>query len=246
MCSLERRGHAHWDRERLHLDLGDSATRERVGADQIAYYQARAPWYDDVYTSTGDYDRGPELNGEWQADLAAIDQALCRVPLHGDCVELGAGTGYWTEKIVERVERLWALDAVPEVLQIARARVGMLSTRVEFEVVDLWQWQPGRVWDCALACFFIEHVPDEVLPGMLSTLHDALRPGGGVFIAEGASYEAEPQIETRAIGSRDYQVVERRRTADEFSEVFDQAGFSIEVASSGRVVYLTATRDSRD
>ena len=204
---------------------------------------ATAPWYDDVYTSTGDYDRGAERRSVWLADLAAIEGALQRASLHGHCVELGTGTGHWTEKVVERVDRLWALDAVPEVLEIARARLGVLSERVEFEVVDLWQWQPRRVWDCALACYFIEHVPDEVLPAMLRTLHGALRPGAVVFVAEGAAHEPEPQVETRAIGSRDYQVVERRRTADEFREVFGEAGFITEIESSAHIVCLTATRD---
>jgi hypothetical protein len=117
------------------------------------------------------------------------------------------------------------------------------SERIQFEVVDLWHWRPIRVWDCAVACFFLEHVPDEVLPTLLRTLHDALQPGSAVFVAEGASHEREPQVETRAIGAREYRVVERRRTAKEFVQVFGQAGFAVEVAHSERLVCLTATRD---
>jgi len=213
-----------------------------VCADQIAYYRARAPWYDDVYTCEGDYDRGPELNGQWRADLAGIEAALSRASLHGECVELGAGTGYWTERVLDHIDRVWALDGVPEVLEIARARVGLDTTRVEFEVVDLWRWVPERVWDCALACFFIEHVPDEVLPGLLGTLHDVLRPGGTVFVAEGAAYAPEPQVETREIDRRRFHVVERRRTPTELADMFGAAGFSVDVTNSARYVHLTGRR----
>jgi hypothetical protein len=117
------------------------------------------------------------------------------------------------------------------------------AANVVFEVVDLWRWNPERVWDCALACFFIEHVPDEVLPDLLARLHDALRAGGTVFVAEGAAYAPEPQVETREIDGREFQVVERRRTPTELAEMFGAAGFSVDVVKSSRVVYLTGRRD---
>lgn len=236
------RGHGRWERAKVARDLTDAGVRDRVGADQIAYYRTRAPWYDDIYSCTGDYDLGPERNDQWRADMSAIDAALAHAPLHGDCVELGAGTGYWTERVVDRVRRLWALDAVDDVLDLARARLGPRGAPVEFEVVDLWRWKPDRTWDSAFACFFIEHVPDEVLPDLLGTLRGALRPGGALFVAEGAAFRTEPQVETRLIGERHYAVVERRRTKAEFEEAFGTAGFSVVVSGSTRYVWLTATR----
>jgi SAM-dependent methyltransferase len=235
-------GHSSWTREKLDLDLDDPAARADVCADQIAYYGARAQWYDDVYKCTGDYDRGPEANRGWWDELAKIDAALARAPLHGDCVELGAGTGYWAERYVDRVDRIWALDAVPSVLEIARVRLGARAG-VVYEVTDLWTWEPDRVWDCAVACFFVEHVPDEVLPGFLSTLHDALRPGAAVFVAEGAAGAVEPPIETREIDRRRFHVVERRRTVAEYEDRFGAAGFEVEATATDHVVWLTATRD---
>jgi hypothetical protein len=108
--------------------------------------------------------------------------------------------------------------------------------------VDLWRWTPDATWDCALACFFIEHVPDPVLPGLLRTLHGALRPGGTVFMAEGASFGAEPQVETREVGGEVFQVVERRRSEAELSEAFEAAGFSVDIAEVSSFVCLIGTR----
>jgi SAM-dependent methyltransferase len=225
------------------LDLSHSEVLASVGADQIAYYRTRAPWYDDGYTCAGDYDRGPEVNASWLAELAAVERALAAAPLHGDCVELATGTGYWTERFIDRVERLWALDAAPEVLEIARSRLGARAAKVRFELVDLWRWRPTRTWDSAVACFFLEHVPDQVLPDLLATLHDALAPGAPFFVAEGAARGSEPEIETRSVDGRAYDVVERRRSPSEFETAFADAGFSIETASSGHLVHLIATRN---
>jgi SAM-dependent methyltransferase len=236
------RGHSPTTRKKLALDLSRPTILESVGVDQIAYYGARAPWYDDAYACLGDYDRGPELNAQWRADLATIDRALLAAPLRGECVELGAGTGYWTDRVIDRVDRLWALDATPEVQRYAQARLGGRAAKVQFEVVDLWRWQPTRVWDSSLAFFFLEHVPDEVLPTLLAALHEALGIGAPFFVAEGAAHDPEPVVETRSIAGQSYAVVERRRTPEEFRKAFEIAGFSVGPVSSKRLVHFTATR----
>ena len=137
---------------------------ESIGADQIAYYRARAPWYDDVYDCAGDYDRGADLNQQWLADLQAVERAL-DAPLHGECVELGfrhwllEPAGHWTEW-----KRLWALDSAPETQRIARSRLGVDAAKVGFRgrrpvamdaVVRVGR--SGRV-------FFLEHVPAKCSP----------------------------------------------------------------------------------
>jgi SAM-dependent methyltransferase len=243
--STPRATPAHFVREKLERDLSDPVVYDEVRDDQIAYYRARAPWYDDCYTRSGDYDSGPERNAQWLGDMARIEAALAAAPMHGNCVELGAGTGYWTARVVDRVERLWLLDAVSEMLAIAGHRLAARADRIAFEVVDLWHWQPEQIWDSALACFFFEHVPDEVLPTLLGALHDALRPGACVFFAEAAAQDREPQIEARPIGDRTYQVVERRRTEEEFGEAFGAAGFSVDVTDGPRFVHGVATRNGR-
>ncbi len=116
-------GHSPLSRSKRSLDLARPEVLAAVGADQIAYYRARSPWYDDLYECKGDYDGSPEQNAEWRSDLASVENALAAVPLHGNCVELGAGTGYWTERIIDRVDGIWALDASSEVLEIAQSRL---------------------------------------------------------------------------------------------------------------------------
>ena len=225
------------------FDLAEPEVLHAVGADQIGYYRARSSWFDDVYECVGDYDVGADRKTQWRSDLAAVGHALSAVPLRGRCVELGVGTGYWTQQFIDRVDELWALDASPEMLEIARSRLDAQSSKTRFQVVDLWRWEPTEEWDSAVAFFFLEHVPDEVLPGLLASLHGALRPGSPFFVAEGAAYTSEPEIETRSIDGRAYDVVERRREPEEFEAALRAAGFSLADVAAERLVYLTAIRD---
>lgn len=235
----ESGGHSSRTRRKLGAELDDPGVRREIGVEQIEYYRRRAPWFDDVYECAGDYDRGPERNAAWRSSMAELAAMAQRAPLHGECVELGVGTGYWTEGIVDRVDRLWALDSSPEMLDLARQRFAGRDD-IEFRQVDLWDWHPDRAWDCAVAFFFIEHVPDEVLPTLLERLGSALRPGGCFFMAEGAWWRPEPPVETREIGGRELRVVERRRQPDELIAAFEAAGFVAEVGTVDEYVHLTA------
>lgn len=236
-----RRGHGDRPRRKIDVDLADASVRTRIGTDQIDYYSARAPWFDDCYDCVGDYDNGPETNARWRAAMSHIETALAAAGLSGACVELGAGTGYWTERVARHAERITAIDASPEMLDVARQRMADTAT-VELVVADLWHWAPSERWDSAAAFFFLEHVPDEIAPTLMRTLHDALRPGAPFFVAEGAWYAPEPNVETRDIGGHEFRVVERRRTPEEFTQLFDAAGFDVSFGRTEWFVDLVATR----
>ena len=76
------RGHSGGERPKVaRVSVPLACVRDQVAVDQIGDHRARAPWYDDVYDCTGDYDRGPELNGQWLADLArSRSGALTGIP----------------------------------------------------------------------------------------------------------------------------------------------------------------------
>src|SRR6266496_3197403 len=79
-------------------------------AEQIAYYRARAP----------EYERGLYATAEAQA---LIGEVLERIPAGVDVLELACGTGVWTERLTDQGRTLTAVDAAPEMIEIARERV---------------------------------------------------------------------------------------------------------------------------
>src|SRR5262245_25409400 len=112
----------------MHCDTTDgrmavvSMDFEALLRGQRAYYDARAGEYDDAYRRTGSYDRGEYVNAEWQAEMARVSAVFAAVPLGGDVVELAAGTGYWTQQIVERVRSLTVIDGSADMLAVNRER----------------------------------------------------------------------------------------------------------------------------
>jgi demethylmenaquinone methyltransferase/2-methoxy-6-polyprenyl-1,4-benzoquinol methylase len=109
---------------------------EALVAEQVAYYRAHAPDYDNY------------LGKDW-------DHSIEELPISGDVLELACGTGHWTRLLGAR--SVIAVDAAPEVLALARRRVRGLP--VEFIQADVLAWQPPRRFDTVFFAFWLTHVP---------------------------------------------------------------------------------------
>jgi len=150
-------------------------------AEQARYYRARAGEYDDWWLRRGRYDRGAEANARWFADAAAAESALERFDPAGDVVELACGTGLWTEKLITRARSVTAIDASPEVIELARARVDAScvgDAHVEYVHADLFVWEPDRTYDVCFFSFWLSHVPEERFASFWEKVARALAPGG--------------------------------------------------------------------
>src|SRR5215470_686955 len=92
--------------------------------EQLRYYRARAPEYDDWALREGSFDRGPRERTKWFAAIGKLERALDRFQPTGRVLELACGTGQWTERLTRYTDRLTAVDAAEEVLVLNRRRVG--------------------------------------------------------------------------------------------------------------------------
>ena len=61
--------------------------------EQIRYYRARAPKYDEWFFRQGDYDHGEAHRQKWFEQIAQAESALRNEKPEGDVLELAAGTG---------------------------------------------------------------------------------------------------------------------------------------------------------
>jgi len=149
----------------------------------IAYYKARADEYDEWFYRHGRYDRGSELNARWFVEVDEIFAAFDALAMTGDVLELAAGTGIWTERLLRTASAITIVDASQEMISINQAR--MASDRISYIQADLFTWQPTRLYDTVCFGFWISHVPLERLDAFLGMVASALRPGGKVFFVDG-------------------------------------------------------------
>jgi SAM-dependent methyltransferase len=157
---------------------------ERLLSEQRRYYSARAPEYDDWWFRRGRYRMDPESEAGWFADVAELEAELERFAPRGDVLELGAGTGNWTRHLVRYADRVTAVDAVPEVLELNRDKLG---EAVDYVLADVFAWEPPRAFDVCFLGFWLSHVPSKRFEAFWQLVHRALKPDGRVFLVDNAN-----------------------------------------------------------
>ena len=159
---------------------------QRVIAEQVAYYRARAPEYDDWFFRRGDYDHGADWNRRWRREVGALQRVLDAARPSGRVLELACGTGLWTERLVPHAAELTCVDASPEVIALNRKRVR--AEHVEYVRADLFTWQPARRYDFVFFGFWLSHVPAGAFIPFWSMVAQALVPGGRAFFVDSRNH----------------------------------------------------------
>jgi trans-aconitate methyltransferase len=143
---------------------------EPLLVEQLDYYRAIAANYED-YAIPG-------------ADGSEVVAALDRFRPTGHVLDLACGIGAWTELLLRHATSVTAVDASPEMLAIASARVG--DERVRFIQADLFAWTPDRRYDVVFFGFWLSHVPPERFESFWSLVSDCLETDGRVFFVDDA------------------------------------------------------------
>ncbi|HEU0053156.1 MAG TPA: class I SAM-dependent methyltransferase, partial [Longimicrobium sp.] len=159
-----------------------SIPEERLIEEQKAYYRARAAEYDEWFLRHGRYDYGPEFRARWDGEVARVREELARFAPGGRVLELACGTGWWTEELARWADRLTAVDASDEVLELNRERVPV--AHVERVRADIFALRPEPAHDVVFFSFWLSHVPPERFDAFWETVAGALAPGGRVFFVD--------------------------------------------------------------
>jgi SAM-dependent methyltransferase len=157
----------------------DGEELDRLLDEQAAYYRALATDY---------LDQGLDLPGGDE-----VTQALDAFQPTGSVLELACGPGVWTGQLRRYATDVTAVDASPEMLAIAAARVG--SDRVRFIQADLFAWKPDRRYDVVFMGFWLSHVPAERFASFWSLVADCLKPQGRVFFVDDAYRTPDELVE---------------------------------------------------
>lgn len=191
--------------------------------EQIAYYRARAPEY--------------EQDGVYRGAEPLMLRAIDAVPPGRDVLELACGTGVWTQLLAQRSHTLTAVDASPEMMEFARPR----APEASFVVADIFGWRPPRRFDVVFFGAWLSHVPDSRFASFWTLLADCLVDGGRVvFVDEhvaGAGKERWLRDEVVArtlLDGSTFRVVKRYVDPDRLVRRLAELGWHAEVTRLGR------------
>jgi SAM-dependent methyltransferase len=225
-------------------------------AEQARYYRDRAGEYDDWWFRRGRYDHGPDVNGRWRADAELVESALDELRPGGEVLELACGTGLWTRHLARHARRLTALDASPEVLELARGRVAEGS--VSYVEADLFEWEPEPIYDVCFFGFWLSHVPEERFDSFWRKVGRALRPGGRALFIDSLRSDVASAVDhrlpdrgaetmtRRLANGRQYRIVKRFHEPSVLRRRLLELGWLAEVAATPEFfLYGQATLESQ-
>jgi ubiquinone/menaquinone biosynthesis C-methylase UbiE len=226
---------------------------EQLVADQVAYYRARAPTYDEWWQRGGAYDRGPEMAAEWHRQLEQVEEALRAFSVRGNVLELAGGTGWWSERLARSADHLTVVDSSPEVVEINRTRTA--GADVDYVVADLFAWAPKSTYDVVFFSFWLSHVPRQRCAAFWSMVRSCLSPGGRVFLIDNHSdphvsekdfkdphvlrYELDRHVR-RLDDGREYGVVKVMYEPDELAAQLTDLGWAADIRATRWFLFGTA------
>ncbi len=196
----------------------------RLLAEQVSYYRARAPEY---LEEVQDLPGGAEL----AVALDAFRPA-------GSVLELACGPAVWTGQLLRDATDVTAVDASPEMLALAAARVD--DERVRFVQADLFTWTPDRRYDVVFFGFWLSHVPLDRFAAFWSLVGDSLTDEGRVFFVDDSyrtpdEFVAGPSSSTirrRLSDGSSYQLVKVPHRPSDLQDRLRRLGWDITVTAT--------------
>lgn len=132
-------------------------------------YNSWADTYDDMPNKTRDME-------------ARVNAEFLQQKSFGNILELGCGTGKNSQNLLQKCEKLIALDFSEEMLQKAKLKIS--SEKAEFRQTDLNKnWPAESNWADLVSCSLVlEHIKD--LDFIFSEVNRCLKEHGKFYLAE--------------------------------------------------------------
>lgn len=139
-----------------------------VKNDMAEYYAKRAASYEEIYTRP-----------ERQDELLTLQVRVQELLEGHDVLELGCGTGFWTEQLAASAKSVTATDINPEVMKLAQAK-GFPPEKVHFALADAFNLQLDRPYTAVFFGFLWSHIAREDQNRFLTHMREKL--GSNTFM----------------------------------------------------------------
>ena len=149
-------------------------------------------------------------------------------------LDAGCGPGIYLTDLIERGAEVLGCDASPQMIELAKARVGDDAELRVHSLEELFQWVENASIDVVINALVYHYINDRM--AFLGEVHRMLRPDGFLVISThhpawdwhrlgGSYFTIEPVTET---WSRGWEVTAWRMPLTQMTAEFADAGFLIE------------------
>ena len=222
----------------------DPQLRQRM----LAYYNERAPEYEEAYTlGTGTSSMpAPEV---FKAEARLLEGIVARV-VRGRLIDLGCGTAYWLPHYASNCSRITLFDQSDRMLAEARAKARRLGVLDRCDLVqgDLFghEFGPHR-HDMALVGFVLSHLTEAQEHVMFDGLRRLLRPSGRFLIldsawsAERATFNSKVERQPRRLndGTR-FEIYKRYCDRDDISRWAQEHSVEVRIEHFGSAFFAVS------
>ena len=221
-------------------------------SEQIRYYEARAPIYEQLYFRQGRYAVDDDAwTRNWERETGELERFVSSLPADGSVLELASGNGLWTRFLAPRAERMVAVDSSPTML--ARNQAWVDDDRVRYVEADLFGWEQDERFQLIFAGFFLSHIPPDRWASFWGKVRAWLAPGGTLAFVDDCWAPDRPRSSDRVEGGPDhahirrldegaFTIVKRFFRPEELEAEFEAVGLPAEVRSTGEhFLYGTAS-----
>jgi demethylmenaquinone methyltransferase/2-methoxy-6-polyprenyl-1,4-benzoquinol methylase len=226
--------------------MKDGRSDDELLAEQRAFYERRAPEYDEWWQRRGRYDQGPEAKARWDEQIETVARGLDDFKPSGDILEIAGGTGWWTNQLVRYAGSLTVVDSSADALALNARRNGL---DVEYIEADIFGWSAPRRYDVVFFSFWLSHVPRDRFADFWNLVATVLKRDGRAFLIDNRhdpsaarpdpyvlEHDADVQLRTLSDGST-HRVVKIFYEPAELEDLVRRRGWELSLSGTTHFIY---------
>lgn len=212
-----------------------------------AYYDARAPEYDEVYLGKSPGIPEPETYGR---DVRAI-RTVCAAFGFGHLIDIGCGTGYWFPYYGKNCSEVTLIDQSRSMLVESQKKVNEQLTDVDVHFIrgnflDVRFF--SKIFDSALVAFMISHLTEEDEYVFFKKLMEILKPKSEMLWIDGSwssvrkKYRGKRGLQARTLNNgRSFTIYKQYFDENDINAVIKKYSLTLRSLYMGDVFFAART-----
>jgi SAM-dependent methyltransferase len=221
---------------------------DRIWQEMMAYYDARAPEYDELYSGAGREISDLQVYKKEVENVGTIVARFSR----GHLLDVGCGTGYWLARYAEKCSAITLIDQSAGMLSECAQRVKLLGIAQKCRLIqgDFLKMRTSSVSaDTVLVGFVISHLTVVQEKLLFERIKQTINDSAYLVLLDSAwtpkrqQFREKESVQERVLNDgRTFRVYKRYFTQSDVERMYVQHGFRLECFYIGDLILAAAGR----